>query len=33
MGVNLDRRLTCEQSSVKLDKINGEYNIDLLELC
>jgi len=25
--------LTCEQISVSSDQVNGEWNIDLLELC
>jgi hypothetical protein len=33
MGLNLGRGLTWEQSGVKLDNINGGYNMDLLELC
>jgi hypothetical protein len=33
MDVNFDLGLTYEQSIVTLDQINGEYIIDLLELC
>ena len=28
-----DGGLTCDQSRVTLDQINGVYNSDLLELC